>query len=64
MTMAPIVVAVVMRTLKATLPRAMYVHKLLAWPPLMLPTSTIPAVRAGDKPNAWLSPSAKTGIIP
>jgi hypothetical protein len=64
MTIAPMVVAVVMRTLSATLPRAMYVHKLLAWPPLMLPTRTIPAVKAGDSPKAWLNPNAKMGIIP
>ena len=63
MKMAPIVVAVVMRTERATLPLAMYVHRLLACPPLMLPTRTIPAIRAGLIPKAFPSPSANKGII-
>jgi len=64
MKMAPKVVAVVISTDRATFPRAMYVHKFEAWPPLMLPTSTIPATNALSRANAFPSPNANRGIIP
>jgi len=63
MKIAPIVVAVVMMTDNATLPLAMYVHKFEAWPPLILPTRTIPANNAASRPNAFARPNAKKGII-
>jgi hypothetical protein len=61
---APTVVAVVINTLSATFPLAMYVQRLLACPPLMLPTSTIPANSPASKPNALPRPSANSGIMP
>ena len=64
MKMAPIVVAVVMRTDKATFPLAIYVHKLEACPPFTLPTKTIPAKIEGLIPNACPKIRAKPGIIP
>lgn len=63
-TIAPRVVAVVIKTDKATLPLAMYVQRLDACPPLMLPTKTIPAVNAGERLKARLRPSANRGIMP
>ena len=63
MKMAPIVVAVVINTDKATFPLAMYVQRLEACPPLILPTKTIPASRAGSKWNALAKPNAKRGIM-
>ena len=63
MKMAPTVVAVVINTLKATLPLAMYVHKLDACPPLMLPTKTMPANKAGLNPNPLANPKARMGIM-
>lgn len=61
---APTVVAVVISTLSATFPLAMYVHRLLACPPLMLPTRTIPARRPASRPNALPRRRASPGIIP
>ena len=43
MKMAPMVVAVVMSTERATFPFAMNVQRFDAWPPLMEPTRTMPA---------------------
>ena len=64
MKMAPTVVAVVMSTLKATLPLAINVQRLEAWPPLMLPTKTMPAVKAGSKLNNLHKLKPKAGIMP
>jgi hypothetical protein len=57
------VVAVVMRTERATFPRAMYVQRLEACPPLILPTKTIPAVMAGSKLKALPKKRARAGIM-
>mmetsp|Transcript_48969 Transcript_48969/g.122724 ORF Transcript_48969/g.122724 Transcript_48969/m.122724 type:complete len:275 (-) Transcript_48969:570-1394(-) len=48
--MAPMVVAVVISTDSATSPRAMYVHKFDACPPLMHPTNTRPAASVLSSP--------------
>ena len=63
MKMAPSVVAVVINTDKATLPLAMYVHKLLACPPLTHPTNTMPAMSGPLKPNALPNINASAGIM-
>ena len=62
--MAPIVVAGVMSTERATFPLAINVHKLLAWPPLMEPTRTIPATKAGSRANILPSVRPSAGIMP
>ena len=62
MKMAPTVVTVVMSTESATSPLAMYVQRLDAWPPLIEPTSTMPAVSAGESESAFERPSASNGM--
>lgn len=63
MKMQPNVVEVVIKTLRATSPPAMSVHRLDAWPPLMEPTSTMPAKIAPDAPIALAIKKANTGMI-
>ena len=64
MKMAPTVVTVVISTDRATSPLAMYVHRLDACPPLMEPTRTMPAVRAGLRPKTLARPRAMAGMRP
>mmetsp|Transcript_2982 Transcript_2982/g.7252 ORF Transcript_2982/g.7252 Transcript_2982/m.7252 type:complete len:247 (-) Transcript_2982:323-1063(-) len=63
MTMVPSVVDVVMTTLRATSPRAMYVHRFDAWPPLMEPTRTRPAISGIESWNSLPMVSPRSGII-
>jgi len=63
MKIAPRVVAVVISTLSATFPFAIYVHKLLACPPLMLPTNTMPASIPGSSRKANPRMRDRIGII-
>ena len=64
MKMAPMVVTVVMSTESATSPFAMYVHRLLACPPLIEPTRTMPAVSAVERPITLERPRAIAGMRP
>ena len=64
MKMAPIVVAVVMSTERATLPFAMKVQRFDAWPPLMEPTRTMPATKAGSRANILPRVRPSAGIMP
>ena len=60
--MAPIVVQVVIRTERATSPFAMYAHRFDAWPPLIEPTRTMPAVSAAGRPIRLERPNARAGM--
>ena len=57
----PMVVAEVIIMERATSPSAMKVQRLLAWPPLMAPTRTMPASMGCERPKSLLMSNARAG---